>query len=192
MELGAMNNMYISINTTPGKMEMNSKPAKLYMDIEPSQVKIDFRFVKIEIDQSEAFASAGLKNNEAFRDEWVRWAYQKVLEGIARINNEGDALAAIKNKGNTIAAIAESKTAQTYDWRMDFIPKVGPKFSIVPGTGEVHFQASNSNEGIHNGVNIEVSNPELNITYIPSTLDINVKYYKKSFYDKGYMFDSYV
>jgi len=86
--------------------------------------------VILEIDQSEAFASAGYKNMLDLFRESAQYARQHALEYIGKVAEDGDRFAAIELGGNPIAEMAESDAYPEKEFVIDYIPKVGPRFDV--------------------------------------------------------------
>lgn len=164
----------IGIETTPAKLEMQSQLARLELHQKHAKVNIHTEPVRVEIDQYEAFASAGLKNNADLIREAAQRGYQQALEYIGKYAEDGDMLAAIERGGNPLADIAERDSHTEHEFGMDTIPKAGPKFNV---TGSVQIQAEPNWEGIHNGVEGRYIPGQLNCSYTPGMVRIYLQQY---------------
>lgn len=137
------------------RLQMNSQMAKIGMQItQPTttydikkpqlnlqsknpRIKMETKNPKVYIDQTEAFADAGLKNIDRFTRDNVAEAKKLFLQGISRVVNQGDELSDIHNVNDdtTIASQAEYNASGQFqhEWGYTHIPKNGPKFTPIKG-----------------------------------------------------------
>lgn len=127
----------IGVNTTPTKVKISQPKADIEMHQEYAKVQIKKEPLQIKIDQSQCFNEAGLKNNTAFAGDIVEQGQQAVLEGIARIVAEGNAMADVENRVNAVAEIAADNSIQVPDFNIDFIPKSRPIIDFVGGNIDI-------------------------------------------------------
>lgn len=171
----------VGIERTPSNLQMSSRLAKLELSQKHAKVNIQTELPKVIIDQSEAFASAGLKSYSELSREWAQLGHQNALEYIGKVSGDGDQMASIENGTDAIANISDRDSIVVYDWNIGFIPKTGPKFSV---TGSVNIEAERNWEGVNNGVQGTYTPPNLEVNYTPSKLkfflreypSINIKY----------------
>jgi hypothetical protein len=119
----------IGIETTPSRLEMQSQAARLELNRKNIQLNIHTELPRVEIDQSSAFASAGLKNFIEVINEAAQIGYQQVMEYIGKTAEDGDRLAAIELGGNPIADIAERDAFPQREFNGEFSPVSGPQMT---------------------------------------------------------------
>lgn len=129
--------------TTQPRMEMEQPHAELNMRQTPPQMEKHTTNPVVLIDQSEAFADAGSKKLSRLMEEYAALGRQAVLEGIARIAQEGMSLRAIENGsgGKVIKQIAKQNTTEPFPIsQIDFIPRHDSvKMEGVPGSLEIEW-----------------------------------------------------
>lgn len=151
----------LGMDSEPGQQDIRQPPATLEMSTTPLRMEITYRNPDIEIDQSRAWAALGLGGIlEAMTRIHAR-AREVGLDGIARIVENGNRMAAIHLHTNAIADIAEEQAFEFYEF--DY---VGP--------------ASVDNVDIH----ITTHKPEIEFT--GGTLEIDAHPHKPIInYDRG-------
>lgn len=164
----------IGIETTPGKWDMESRRASLELHQKHAKVNMESEKPTVLIDQYEAFASAGLKNNRDLLKELSELAYQQAMEYIGKVAEDGDTLSHIESGGNPIADMAERDSAPVKEFGLGFIPAAGPRFDV---TGSLKIEAEPNGAGIHNGVEGNYIPAQLNVNYTPAVVKIYMKNY---------------
>ena len=177
--------MGLSIQTTPARIsiesvdcriERKSVSARLELKQKPPVVNIETELPKVLIDQYECFAEEGLKNNFDLLKEQSNNAYQHVMEYIARVSQDGDAMAKIGNKANIMIDIAQRNSVTTHEFGMVTIPMSRPKIDATGGT--VEFDPEPINDiGMRNGVIGTYIPPQTEFNYIPGKVDTRVVSY---------------
>ncbi|HOQ02040.1 MAG TPA: DUF6470 family protein [Acetivibrio clariflavus] len=182
----------IGIETSPARLEMRSRWARLELKQNHAQMKMEITHPQIDIDQYEAFASAGLKNNLDLTRSEVEKAKQKILEYIRETAEDGDTLAAIENGGNPIAEIAARDLYTYRDYNIGTIPKVGPKITCIEG--EVKIELEKNPDGSLNLVETNYVPSELDFKYTPAQIRIYLLQYASIKFDyiSGSKFNAYV
>ncbi|MFT9494655.1 DUF6470 family protein [Anaerosolibacter sp.] len=129
----------IGINRIPGKLDIQQPMVEMELNIEHPRVEIDTEPARVQIDQSQCFAEAGLKNFLDLTTDNAAYARQKSLEGIERVVRQGNELAAIHIEGNPIADQAEENSVfwNNREFNFDLIPKSRPKIDSIGGTVDV-------------------------------------------------------
>lgn len=166
----------IGIETTRARLEMNSTPPQVELRQKHAKVTLHTEHPRIQIDQREAFASAGLKNFLELTREQAEMAYNHVMEYIGQTAEDGDMLAAIEKGGSPIADIAERNAFPEKEFGFSVLPKTGPKISLIDG---YVWMDPGESPGIHNGVEAEVTLGRVDSTYIPG--DVKVYLQQKNF-----------
>jgi hypothetical protein len=164
----------IGIETTPSRLDINTRFAKLELKQKPAKINIETELPKVLIDQSEAFASAGLKNVFEQTREAAQRAKENALQYTAKVAADGDTMAAIESGVDAIAQISERDSIQIAEWNIDFIPKTGPKFEV---TGSINIEAERNWEGINNGVEGNFIPQDINVKYTPYQVRIFLSQY---------------
>lgn len=175
--------MNLEIRTTIGQIGIDRRPSSLEMQSQAAQVELsktkpNFSMhtepTRIKIDQYEARASAGLKNDADLIREWAQKGKQQAIETIGKIAEDGNRLAAIQYGGNPIAEMAKRDSTTTHEFGIDYLPKTGPVFDV---TGSVDISCDWSDAGVHSGVEAQYTPGNLNMNYTPAQIEINVKQY---------------
>lgn len=180
----------IGVDRTPSRLEIQQERARLELHQKQAQINIHTELPKVQIDQYEAFASAGLKNYLDLTKEAAERGYQQVMEFIGTKASDGDMLAAVENKGNPIASIAERDAYPEHEFGLDYIPKVGPKITV---TGSVQLDPEKNSAGVNNGVEGNYIPPNINFNYTPSQVSIYMKQYASiNFRYTGNNIDTYI
>jgi len=152
----------IGIQTTPSKLEIRTQNASLEYTLEHPRIEITSSKPQIRIDQTEAFASAGLKSVFRLTKEAAQRGMQMSLEAIGNFAAEGSMLAAIENGGNPIAQIAKNNAYTQKQFGMVTMPSVPPKIDLIPGDVRINVPA------LRNSAHIGYS-----AQYIPGGVSIN-------------------
>ncbi|AEV70531.1 DUF6470 family protein [Acetivibrio clariflavus] len=165
----------IGIEKIPSKLELKAEPARLEFRQKHALIKIDTEMPKVIIDQSEAFASAGLKSNMDIVKEGAQKGRQKCLEYIGKTVVDGDTLAAIENNINAIAEISKRDFYKTHEFNIDCIPKVGPKITVIEG--DVDFEMEKDTDGLVNGLESRFFPADLKINFTPAQVRVFLEQY---------------
>lgn len=166
----------IGIETIRPKLEMQTTQPKLELRQKHAKITIHTQHPKIQIDQREAFASAGLKSFQELTREQNELAYNQVMEYIGKTAEDGDLLAAIERGGNPIADIAERDGFIEREFGFSMLPKTGPKISLIDGYVWID---PGESLGAHNGVEGQYTPGTINYNYIPG--DVKVYLRQKNF-----------
>jgi len=170
----------IGVDRSPSRLQIQARNASLEIRQKHAKVNMDIELPRVEIDQYESFASAGLKNNGDMIKEGAQKGYQKAYEYIGKLVQDGNALAAIENGGNPIAEIARRDSLKMHEFNIDFIPKVAPKITVK---GELNFDPEKNSEGVNNGVDGKYTPADLNINYSPSQVKVFLSQYASIKFD---------
>lgn len=168
-------NALLDVERIRGGLEMHTQNSVLQYRQKHVKVNIDTELPKVEIDQYEAFASAGLKNAMDQGKDAAQRGYSQALEYIAKTAQDGNMLAAIERGGNPIAEIARRDTYTEHEFVLDTIPKVGPRFSVKGGS--ISFEPHTDGQGIASGVEGTYTAGRVNISYTLDDVRIFMKQY---------------
>lgn len=188
--------MALDIKTRPAVLTTNvSKPihsieqpkAKWNGSITMSSVKVEGTLAKVTIDQEAAFNESGIKNNEAFLQDSVSYALQKMSEGVSRRTSQGDQFAKISQGGNPIAeqALQNAFGQFQHEFGMVTMPRSGAQIDVVEGTLDIQVTDGGLEGGYEPGKvivdyqagKVERSMEQYNsitIKYIGESLDLKV------------------
>lgn len=159
--------------TTPSRLEINTQDAQLKLHQKHAKVNIETELPVVEIDQYEAFASSGLKNNRDLIKEAAQKGYQQAMEFIAKYAADGNRLAAIEKGGNPMADIVARDAFPEREFGVVAMPSAGPRFSVRGGT--IKFDPEKNGEGIHNGVEGNYIPGDVNFRYTPAGVNIYLR-----------------
>ncbi|MDO4800405.1 MAG: DUF6470 family protein [Bacillota bacterium] len=124
---------------------------------------------QIRIDQSETFASAGLKSPSRLLADHVAYARQMAMQGMARIASDGNQMIDIHTGTDAIAAQADYNAFGMFENEFGYgvIPSVPPRIEVVPGSITYRFIPGH------------VENHT-----IPGTLELTYRPYQMQFFTK--------
>ena len=174
----------IVINTTQGSLSIDSssarlvcRPRKLEMSYEGNgteQIKLKNTPPVLRIDQTEAFASAGLKPMHRQTMDFYGAALQKGLESIGTIAREGMGFLRIEQGGNPIAEQASAIGMRDVRLTVRAMPSVPPDIEIL--RGNVDLEVTGGMQGGWEWIDSEseYSPASINIDWTPSTIEITV------------------
>ncbi|HEY8341515.1 MAG TPA: DUF6470 family protein [Calditerricola sp.] len=118
----------LGLETTRPVQEIAQPKPDLGLTQRPARLSIERVPGRLVIDQSQAWAEAGLKDPLTLTRDFAAEGREAALEGIARIAEEGDRLQAIETGENAIAAIAIDKALPPpADFTIALMP---PPFSV--------------------------------------------------------------
>jgi hypothetical protein len=153
----------IGVERTPRRLEIETQRARLEFRQKHAKVNMDIELPRVEIDQSECFASAGLKGPVELTREAARRGHTQVIEYIGKTAADGRMLAAIERGGNPLKDIVVRDAYPQKLFNIDYIPKARPRITV---TGGVQYDPERNSEGVNNGVEG---------TFVPGRIDIRVE-----------------
>lgn len=169
--------LQINMTTRPTRLGYSIQNSQLNLHTTQSELKMETTAATLEIrqprgeltiDQTPCRYSIGLKNNADFARDNAALGHQTVMDGIARIVEEGYQLAQIENKSNAIAKIAADSTHTE-------IPSLTWAHIDSP---EIHYQASPVQfNPIAGEVNYTLQPGTVQVDYHPGSVDIRVTQY---------------
>lgn len=165
----------LSINTTPGKLEINTTKPKLEIHREGPRLDIRTQQAVVIIDQSECFATSGLKSSVDLTRDFAQRGMQSAVDFTSKTASDGTMLAAIQNKGvNVIKQIAVRDAYPTHEFGLDVMPKARPKISFKGG---IDINVNTNSEGAMNGITGDFTQGSFNMNVIPANVNISVSRY---------------
>ncbi len=118
----------ISHETIHAKQTIQQPKAELDIQQPPAEMTIHRTPSKLTIDQAAAREAVGLKSIQKQIEEFADNGRQDLLQGIARVAQQGDELMKIENGGNPLTAQAKQNGEQPEkQFNIGFIP---PMFSV--------------------------------------------------------------
>lgn len=144
----------------------------LELQIEKPLLEMQTTLPKIQIDQSQPFAEAGLKNIKAFMSDSMNYSLQVVSRGIARIIDQGNSFAEIHTGVDPIPDQAIYNAYDMFDKEFNYgaIPQSRP--SITLQRGEV-------NTSLKRGTVLNNSAPQkVEMNYSPGQISYYMKQYE--------------
>lgn len=151
--------------------EIRQPNAKITMNQPKSDVEIIKTKGKLEIDQSEAFADANLKNPLRLTKEWAQRAKQKLLQNLSKEMSEGRRLMEIeKQKESVIPQIAkENSEIELKEIGLGFMPKSAEQIKFYYEPSELKIKVNTEN------LKIDVKTHQPIIKFNPGDLHIYLK-----------------
>lgn len=140
--------MAMDIRTTPAILAYKTRPSSHSIEqpkaewkgsFSLSKVNVEMTLPRVSIDQEAAFNESGLKNNEAFLQDSVAFALQKMSEGVGRRASQGDQLAKIHEGGDAIAMQAPQNAYDQFlhDFNMVTMPTSGAQIDLIEGQVDI-------------------------------------------------------
>ena len=135
--------MRIQINSTPALIGIrNQRPVQTMEQPRGEQsirqtkaeMIVDQELPRVHIDQSQCFAEVGLKSVMELAYEAAQLGRQAVLEGTARVAQEGDRMARLEDGASARAVLAdlgEGNAYQVLDYNIDLAPKSRPRIEVT-------------------------------------------------------------
>lgn len=124
----------IAMQSTSSRQQLSQPQADITIEQPAAQLQIQTKKPSLHIDQTQAFADAGLKSVKRMIAEQAQQGYQAFLQGMGRRAAQGSALMKIENGGNVIAQQAE---ANAYNH-----PKqIGLAYIPSPLSVQIHYES---------------------------------------------------
>ncbi|MDZ5471954.1 DUF6470 family protein [Bacillus sp. 31A1R] len=128
--------MKIGINQSRGHIELRQPMAEIEYNQPQPEVKMTKTKSKLEIDQSEAFADANLKNPFRVIKEWASEAKKRVLLDIAKEISQGNRMMTIEHQDKSIIPQLAKEDSQPApkQFNIGFMPETAEKvhFKYTP------------------------------------------------------------
>lgn len=165
----------IGMERIPGSMEINTVNARLELKQKQAKVNIETEQARVLIDQYQCFAEEGLKNNIDLLKEQTQYAYNHVMEYIARTAQDGDAMKKIGHKANIMIDAAARNSVTVHEFGLGTVPLSRPEISSEGGT--VKFDPEPNGQGIHNGVEGNYIPGKVNFNFTPTRINMEMLSY---------------
>ena len=175
--------MPIQITTQPLKLDVTIQKGSLSQSGNNSRVlnttsdlpklQIQSSKANIEIDQSQCFAEAGLKNLKAMIEDSISYGMQMLNKGISRIVSDGNVWSNIQNGSDPIPDQAIYNAYEQFEKEFNYtaIPQSRPKITVAPGEINYQFRPGHINSN---------SNPRpVKMNYKPWKVQYAVKQYNR-------------
>lgn len=137
------------IQQTHGMLAIESRRAQLTpsrsqmkMDVSSQRAKFEANvgLPQVQIDQTESFASAGLKPALRISGDIYKEALNQGIEKIGRIASEGQQFLRIENRGNPIADVAKQSMEVNTSLTVTSMPSVPPEINFTGGDFQLNWQ----------------------------------------------------
>jgi len=172
--------MALEIRTTPAILGIQRTPSNHSIEQPQAEwngsltlpiIHVEGTVSRVTIDQEDAFNESGLKNNEAFRQDSIAFALQKMAEGTSRRASQGDALAKINEGGDPIPdqALQNAYDQFLHEFGMVTMPRSGAKIDVIEGTLDIQV--------IEGEINGEFETHKPIIDYQPSKVERYMEQY---------------
>ncbi|TRY24500.1 hypothetical protein FOI68_16530 [Brevibacillus sp. LEMMJ03] len=151
----------LGLQITRPVQEIQQPRAELNLHQEPAVLEIRQPRGVLTMDTSEAQANIDLRGPLRRSRDNAEYGYQKAMEAIAQISEEGDRLRAIENKGNPIADIAFEESVIYHN------TEIIAEGSLVGDGVEIHYEARRPEINVQIGgvqMNPEIKRPIHNYT----------------------------
>ncbi len=170
-----MNIPQLQIRTTWAKLGMESQKAQIeieqpkypQLDIQTQPLSLEMRSTppRILIDQSRCFAESGIKGNGELISDNASYGFQKGLEAIGRIVDQGNQMADF-HRGDPIPdqAIDNAYDQFLREWNMVTMPRSRPDIQVIEGNVDIQVNEARV-------INNSVPQP-VRLTYRPGSLNI--------------------
>lgn len=162
----------LHIETTPSHLSIQSRRARMELTHTEAKVEIHSEMPRVVIDQSECFATSGLKKPVDLTRTAGQRAMQQALVYASKVSGDGDAMAAIENDTNIIAAIAQRDSVTEHEFGLDYIPKARPKITVTGGGIDINIK--DEAIGPTNGVKTTIIPGGISFDYTPSKVNITL------------------
>ena len=118
----------LAARRTPTTLEMKQPMADMTIRQPQAEIQYSQKDAKLLIDQSEAFADAGLKPISRMIQEYAEKGRQQVLKATATMAKQGDQLMNIAKESGTIQRLAKENSEDPIrDFNIGFIPTSASK-----------------------------------------------------------------
>lgn len=175
----------IGIQSTLGRQSIQQPKADVNMNIEHPKVEITSDLPRVQIDQYQCFAEAGLKNFLDLTKEAAQLGKQAAMLGIDRRTRQGKELANIQNKSNPIPKQAEENAFELFNKEFGFgiVPKSRPRIDVIEGRANIQVREGKVN------MDVQINKPIIDYTrgkvdiYLRQKNSIDIQYVGSN-YDK--------
>lgn len=167
----------LQIRTTPARLGMESQKAELeieqpkypQLDIQTQPLTLEMRSTppRLIIDQSRCFAESGIKGNGELIADNAAYGFQKGLEAIGRIVDQGNQMADF-HRGDPIPDQAVDNAYDQFlrEWNMVTMPRSRPDIQVIEGNVDIQVNEARV-------INNSVPQP-VKLTFRPNSLNIYV------------------
>jgi hypothetical protein len=162
----------IGINIQKGRMDIRQPQADVKMHTTPTTIEMNSPQGELRIDQSQAWDALGMGSPSTLMNRIYSESKQIALEGIGRIVENGNRMAAINHKTDAIADIAAEQAFEPID--MNYLGEAS--YDNVNIDYTAHKVETTVNPG---AVDIQITANKPEITYTPSRVEIYMQQYPK-------------
>ena len=131
----------MSIETTHARLTPATRTLQMNIKQPGPGLRMHATQPQIHIDQTEAFASAGLKKPMRMIGEFNKKSLQKGLQAISTITQESLQFLQIE-KGNPTVQLARQAGVRDVQLTVQSMPDAAPEISVMPGAVNITFAQS--------------------------------------------------
>lgn len=121
----------LNIESTPAQLSPRQVRMQMNVSAQPASFQVSSDLPKVQIDQTESFASAGNKPALQMSSDFYRDSLQKGVDSISKIASEGEAFLRIENRNNPSADIAKQSMESDVRVNVKSMPSVPPKIEFM-------------------------------------------------------------
>jgi hypothetical protein len=167
----------LSIDTTPAEFSIGTRRLKLNLQQNQNTMRMHSTQAQVQIDQTAAFASAGLKKPIPQALEFYAESLQQGVETIGRIAGDSLRFLQIENPNDPVPEMARQRNTPNVSLNVVAMPSQRPQISVRPGEVNISFAQSNLQtdwEWVHNEGSYTPG--QVNISFDPRpTIEISVQ-----------------
>ncbi len=128
------------LNIQTRRAELNvirSRRMQLNLRQQAAEMQIQRRMARVQIDQTQCFAEAGLKTALALGDAAAQQSLSRGMEAISSIVSEGLEFLRIERGGNPIKSIAAGRGVRMRTPTVVSMPQSRPQITVDPGSLDI-------------------------------------------------------
>jgi hypothetical protein len=162
----------MNFNTNWARLEQSQEMPSADVSRERGGLKVTNEPARMHVDNSEAWASTGLRSVHRSIDEAARRGVQLGKEGTGRLASDGNYLAAIQD-GSTIPRLAAMSIDHSMaNMQMAFIPSVAPDITWDPPVFSLNYEMDKLSFDWRTQ-----NRPEMQ--YVPGNVEVDIEQYNK-------------
>ncbi len=137
----------LSIESSPSRLVTRQARMKMDVDATPATFEPTTKLPQVQIDQTESFASAGLKPILRMSSDFYDASLQKGIEAIGQIASESLQFLHIENKQNPIPEMARQRMEQDANVSLTItaMPSQRPKIDFTASDFQLNWSPSSLN-----------------------------------------------
>jgi len=150
------------------KLQVNrSQKTQLTVKQNAAQMNLETQHPKIQIDQTECFASSGLKTPLRMADDFYQRSLSAGLEAISSIVEEGLRFLRIEEGGSPIRDMAAARGVYTKQISVQAMPSERPQITVEPGSVRVDW--------VPHSIDMSWDVMEADVEFIPHQVNVDME-----------------